>query len=203
MDTVTAGPVEGLTDQAARAFRDYHAGESTRMGDLVDLLSPMLWHVARACRLDAQAAEDAVQVGWLRLLEHADGIEDPQAVVSWLVTTVRRESWRVSRLGDRTRPQDLEAPSADEVEPLGATLAPDPGEVAVLQDRSRRLWEHIGRLTPRCQELLRIICFAESPDYAAISRDLGMPVGSIGPTRGRCLATLRTALLDDPHWSTT
>ncbi|MCE0487126.1 RNA polymerase sigma factor [Ornithinimicrobium sediminis] len=199
---MNAEPVESMTDRAAEAFRDYQEGAAERMADLVDLLTPTLWHVARACRLDRQSAEDVVQVAWMRLVEHADGIEESQAIVAWLVTTVRRESWRVSKQAQRTRPDDFE----DDLDPLQETLvgprqAPDPAEVATLEDRRRRLWEHIATLTPRCQQLLRIICFAESPNYAAISQDLGMPVGSIGPTRGRCLATLRKALLSDPHWS--
>ena len=68
-------------------------------------------------------------------------------------------------------------------------------------DTARVLWLHVKELNPRCQALLRVVAFATKPDYAAISAALGMPVGSIGPTRGRCLATLRTALSNDPRWS--
>ncbi len=197
-----AGPVESMTDQAAAAFRDFRGGQQHRMGDLVDLLTPTLWHVARACRLDQQAAEDAVQVGWLRLVEHADTVEDPQAVVAWLVTTVRRECWRVCRHADRTRPNDFEQEHDPwDAEMLGQARPPDPAAIAALNEEQQLLWRHLGSLTPRCQTLLRIVCFAESPNYAAISQDLGMPVGSIGPTRGRCLSTLRKALLADPQWS--
>ncbi|MBA2694385.1 MAG: RNA polymerase sigma factor [Ornithinimicrobium sp.] len=199
---MTAGPVESMTDQAAAAFRDFQGGQQHRMADLVDLLTPTLWHVARACRLDHQAAEDAVQFGWLRLVEHAEVIEDPQAVVAWLVTTVRRECWRVSRHAARTRPDDFETEhELQDAELLGQAPPPDPAVVAALDQDKQLLWGHLGSLTPRCQALLRIICFAEAPNYAAISEDLGMPVGSIGPTRGRCLSTLRKALLADPHWS--
>jgi hypothetical protein len=59
----------------------------------------------------------------------------------------------------------------------------------------------VTKLNPRCQALLRVVAFATKPDYAAISAALGMPVGSIGPTRGRCLSTLRAALSNDPRWS--
>jgi RNA polymerase sigma factor (sigma-70 family) len=201
-ETVSPGHVDSLTDRAAEAFRDYQEGAGERMGDLVELLTPTLWHVARACRLDRQSAEDVVQLAWMRLVEHAQGIEEAQAIVAWLVTTVRRESWRASKRADRTRPRDmdLELDTGEELL-LGPRPSPDPADVAALEDRRQRLWSHVSTLTPRCQQLLRIICFSESPNYAAISEDLGMPVGSIGPTRGRCLATLRKALLNDPHWS--
>ena len=62
------------------------------------------------------------------------------------------------------------------------------------------LWAHFQQLPQNCQALLRVIAFADRPDYAAVSESLGMPVGSIGPTRGRCLAKLRTALANDPAW---
>ena len=67
-------------------------------------------------------------------------------------------------------------------------------------DRQRRLWEHVQGLPERCRELMRVIAFADRPDYALIAESLGMPVGSIGPTRGRCLAKLRQLLASDPQW---
>ena len=66
--------------------------------------------------------------------------------------------------------------------------------------RDSALWAGLGRLSERCQRLLRIVAFTERPSYADISTELGMPVGSIGPTRGRCLAKLRLALAADPLW---
>ena len=63
-----------------------------------------------------------------------------------------------------------------------------------------RLWQHIEGLPERCRALLRVIAFADRPDYAELAQALGMPQGSIGPTRGRCLAKLRLALAQDPSW---
>ena len=78
--------------------------------------------------------------------------------------------------------------------------APSP-ETAVLTDVDDRLvWQHFATLPERCKALLRAIAFAEKPDYASVALALGMPVGSIGPTRGRCLAKLRLALVADPRW---
>jgi len=74
-------------------------------------------------------------------------------------------------------------------------------EDAVLRDESDgRLWKHIAALPERCRTLLRVIAFADRPDYAELARALGMPQGSIGPTRGRGLAKLRIALAQDPKW---
>jgi DNA-directed RNA polymerase specialized sigma24 family protein len=67
----------------------------------------------------------------------------------------------------------------------------------------RVLWRHFTTLPDRCQRLLRVVALAERPDYAQVAESLGMPVGSIGPTRGRCLAKLRAALTADPAWEVT
>jgi RNA polymerase sigma factor (sigma-70 family) len=164
------------------------------MADLVALLTPILWHTARGQRLDSQTAEDVVQTTWLSLVRSSETISDPQAVLQWLLVTARREAWRVVKRTDRVEPREFE--------PDDVTAAPqDMPEERVLQsDGDSRLWQHLSQLNERCQELLRVIAFANRPDYAAVAESLGMPVGSIGPTRGRCLAKLRQLLVSDPAW---
>ena len=66
---------------------------------------------------------------------------------------------------------------------------------AVEHDARHRLWAAVDELPERCRRLLRVVAFENRPDYARLATDLGMPVGSIGPTRGRCLAKLRVALV--------
>ncbi len=193
---MTAGPAptarEGLGARAGQVFLAYRAGERERLRDLVQLLTPVLWHTARAQGADAATCEDAVQTAWLQLVEHAERISEPMAVLGWLVTVVKREVWRLSR-GAR-RDVDLEEL------PERPAVAADPETVSILGERQRVLWSHFATLPVRCQELLRVIAFADRPDYAAIAASLGMPVGSIGPTRGRCLGKLRSALGADPRW---
>jgi RNA polymerase sigma factor (sigma-70 family) len=188
---------ESLADRAAAAFRAYLAGDGESMGLLIDLLTPLLWQVARGQRLDAATAEDVVQTAWLRLIEHAQRLDDPQSVMKWLIVTARRESWRVIRQGRaKELPQgDLSAEDVARADPTWGTE-----ERALAWDEQRRLWQHISRLPERCRALLRVIAFAERPDYASIAEALGMPLGSIGPTRGRCLAKLRAALQQDGAW---
>lgn len=188
---------ETLASRAARLFRAYRSGNESCMADLVALLTPILWHTARAQRIDRESAEDVVQSSWLALVRAADRISDPQAVLQWLIVTARREAWRVAKRADRVEVRDVD--DVDAPAPPG-----DRPEMAVLrQDDDRRLWQHVARLSERCQALLRIIAFADRPDYADIAKALGMPVGSIGPTRGRCLAKLRLQLAGDSAWSTT
>lgn len=170
-------------------------GEPAALSEIVRELNPMLWHVARAEGLAAEEAADVVQTTWLELLRRLHEIRSTQALGSWLITATRREAWRAR---ERSRRQA----------PYGAAQlesAPDPGprpdERLLTDERDRALWQHFERLPERCRRLLRIVAHVTRPDYAAVAEALGMPIGSIGPTRGRCLAKLREMLLADPGWS--
>jgi RNA polymerase sigma factor (sigma-70 family) len=193
---VTGGTVEdSLAARAGRLFSLYRAGDEARMAELVKILTPILWHTARAARLDSATAEDVLQTAWFTLVRKAETITEPLAVLQWMVVTTKREAWRVARTQARTRPQDPEDAGALRGE------ATESVEEAVLRGTSEhRLWQHIQGLPERCQALLRVIAFADRPDYAELAQALGMPQGSIGPTRGRCLAKLRLALAQDPTW---
>jgi len=182
---------QSLATRAAAAFTAYRDGDVRAMDELVDLLTPVLWHTARAQSVPEGVAQDAVQTAWLRLVESSERIKDPQAVMGWLIVTVRRETWRVNKAEGRDD-HDLDENLPDHL--------PDPESLALRRDGHRVLWAHFQTLPPNCQALLRVIAFAERPDYAAVSEALKMPMGSIGPTRGRCLAKLRTALANDAAW---
>jgi len=170
-------------------------GNDDALGEIVTELTPVLWHVARAVGLSSDDAEDVLQTVWMRLLSHLDGIHDSAALGGWLVVTTRREAWRV-RAEKRTQlpaDQELFAELPDQ--------APGSEEQVIVDEQRRTLWAAFGQLSRRCQELLRIVAFVPRPDYSAVAAVLGMPVGSIGPTRGRCLAKLRALLGHHPEWS--
>jgi RNA polymerase sigma factor (sigma-70 family) len=185
---------ESLASRAASLFRAYRAGDEANVGELVGLVTPILWHTARAQRLDRELAEDVVQSVWLALVRSAASISDPQAVLQWLIISTRREAWRVVKRADRDDPRDIE--DSEVVSPIEDL----PEEQVLRSDADSRLWQHIAHLSERCQALLRVVAFADRPDYASVAEALGMPIGSIGPTRGRCLAKLREQLDNDPKW---
>jgi DNA-directed RNA polymerase specialized sigma24 family protein len=89
---------------------------------------------------------------------------------------------------------------ADDDTDLPDTTMAGPESAALASVEGRVLWRHIESLSERCKSLLRVVAFSDRPDYATVAQALGMPVGSIGPTRGRCLAKLRLLLDADPHW---
>ena len=195
------------TSEAARAGRperraDYldraRSGEAGALQEIVRELTPLLWHVARTQGLSAEQAADVVQTTWLELLRRLNEIRSPQALAGWLTTATRHEAWRIMRQ------ERKHAGSGDEFEAETlADPAPEAADRLIAEERQRVLIRHFGRLSQRCQTLLRVVAEADRPSYAVVSEALGMPAGSIGPTRGRCLARLRDMLLADPQWSAT
>ena len=139
--------------------------------------------------MSASDAADVSQTTWLRLVEHLDRIEQPDRIGGWLATTARRESLRVLRMAGRQVPTD------EEFEP---DLCPDqlpPDHALIIDERNRTLNDLVDRLPDRCQLMLRLLG-ADSPlSYRELSEALDMPIGSLGPTRARCLEHLRRLAL--------
>jgi RNA polymerase sigma factor (sigma-70 family) len=173
-----------LTELVARASR----GDQQAWRELVDRFSRLVWSVARSHRLDHADASDVCQTTWLRLAEHLHTLRDPARLPGWLATTARRESLRV--IAGRRR----ETP-----DPMPGEPDPDPSygpEVLVLiEDRDTRLWQAFDTLSDRCQQLLKILSSTPELSYQEVSEVLQWPIGSIGPTRGRCLEILRRRLV--------
>jgi RNA polymerase sigma factor (sigma-70 family) len=177
-----------LYDAATDAFRRWRAGDEAALDDLVRTMSPVLWHIVRATGLDREGAEDVVQSTWLTLVRSADAVRDAQAITRWLCTAARREAWRVSKSATRTRPVEEEL--LDARMPVQAS----PESEVVTDEEKALLWQALSRLPERCQKLLRIVAWEPRPDYSSVADILGMPIGSIGPTRRRCLDKLRLEL---------
>jgi RNA polymerase sigma factor (sigma-70 family) len=178
-------------DERARMeglLRDAWDGSQGALDELVSELTPMLWHVARAAGLSQPDAEDVVQTAWLNMVAHRAEIHTPVALKSWLITTTRREAWRVRAAYRKTVPADHDWLTAI------PDLAAGSEERVIVKDEQRALWAALRELPPRCQELLRIVAFVPRPDYDVVAETLGMRRGSVGPTRGRCLEKLRSAL---------
>lgn len=185
--------VERLAACLARA-KD---GDLTALNVVVTELNPLLWHVARAQGLSDEDAADVVQTTWLELVRQLSAIRSPLALSGWLVSATRREAWRVN-----ARRRKSAGPGSDALDDMPHD-APEPDDRLLTHERHRALWRHFARLPERCRTLLSLVAHVDRPDYAAVGQALGMPHGSIGPTRGRCLAKLRAMLLADPGWSAT
>jgi RNA polymerase sigma factor (sigma-70 family) len=173
-----AAPALAPTVQAA-ARGDVEAWDA-----LVHRFTPMLRGVIRRYRLDVHDVDDVVQACWLSLLVNLDAIRDPEAVGAWLVTTARRQSLRVHQRV--VREVLAEAPLGDR------RAAPDCVEADLIRaERGASLRAAVDRLPDRQRALLRTLIAEPYRSYAEVSRGLGMPIGSIGPTRERGLRRLR------------
>lgn len=177
--------VSALVEAASR-------GDQLAWDRLVDDHASLVWAVVRSHRLYGGDAEDAFQSTWLRLVENLGRLTDPDRLAAWLVTTARRECLRLLRRVGTELPDVHVADRADDA------AAPDPGPVEALLAREEQVavLRAFHRLRPRCQDLLRLTVAASDPRYADVAAELEMPVGSVGPTRQRCLEQLRR-LLDD------
>jgi RNA polymerase sigma factor (sigma-70 family) len=173
-------------DRHAACLVAARAGDRAALDVLVAELTPLVWHVARSNGLDRATAEDVVQTVWLALLRHLERLAEPKALVSWLITTTRREAGRTRRRGNAQ--VELPPEVADQL----TNDDPLPEAELLRDERDRQLWAAFHQLPQRCQELLRMTVLAGRAEYRAVAEALHMPHGSIGPTRGRCLSTLRT-----------
>lgn len=182
-------PSADLWAGASTDFRAWRGGDPAGFEGLVRRLTPVLWHVVRAYGLPTHTAEDVVQDTWLALTRAQERISDPDSVSSWLLTTARRAAWKAR--STRSIPTEQ---MADDW--FGSH---ESSEAAVVRsDEDSRLWRAVGSLSDRCRRLVRIIAFDDRPDYQRTAAELDMPVGSIGPTRRRCLERLRALLEGGP-----
>jgi RNA polymerase sigma factor (sigma-70 family) len=164
------------------------AGSSDAWRALFARFSNMVLAIARSCRLNDADVSEVHQVTWLRMVENIGRIEQPERIGAWLATTAKRESLRVVRKKGRvTLDHDGLLLRADT-----KTKPVDAGPIE--EERMLAVRTAFELLPPHCQRLLSLMSGDEPPSYKEISQALSMPIGSIGPTRGRCLDHLRRIL---------
>jgi RNA polymerase sigma factor (sigma-70 family) len=172
-------------ERAAELVAAAAGGDNVAWQELVDGYMGLLTSTVRKYRLNDSDTTDVVQTTWLRLVQNIDRLDDPARVGAWLITTARRESLRV--LGQHRR-----------IVPVGDATVLDgsdhhttaPYTQILNEERDTAVRTLFERLPPRCQELLALVLHDPPVDYDTISQKLAMPIGSIGPTRGRCLKKL-------------
>jgi RNA polymerase sigma factor (sigma-70 family) len=172
-------------DDVERLVAGVADGDQIAWNTLVDEFGGLVWATTRAHNLHDEDAADVFQTTWMRLVENLDSIQDPTRLGCWLATTARRECLtaiaRAARLN--ARPEDLsDLPSE----------APHLSEPPITEQNAVGMHAALTRLAPRHRALLRMLAAAPPPSYAEIGAALGMATGSIGPTRARALARLRS-----------
>ncbi len=172
------------------------AGDQAAWDALVARFSGRLWSVVRAYGLSAADAADVVQGTWLRLVESLHTVRDPDRIGSWLFTTARREACLLSRRsrGERLIGDQAVAEHVDSALARTGNVHPDPALTVLSADEGRRLWRTVEAMHEPCRSLLLLMATAPDAGVHQLAGRLGMPSGSYGPTRGRCLNRLRTML---------
>jgi RNA polymerase sigma factor (sigma-70 family) len=184
-------PAAFAATDVALMVRRAAKGDMRAWERLVEQYTRLIWSITAEFKLAESDAADVAQTTWLRLLEHIDRIEDPERVGSWLAATARHECLRNLTAAKRA------APDRDEEVLSGVVAAgPEADERILAEERAEVIRDALSRLPRRWQRLLEMLMADPAVSYAEISDELDLPVGSIGPTRGRCLARLRVMLQD-------
>jgi RNA polymerase sigma factor (sigma-70 family) len=172
--------------------RNAAGGDMQAWEHLVDQFARLIWSITAEFKLAESDAADVSQITWLRLLEHVDRIEYPERVGSWLAATARNECLR-SLAGHKRVVLGHDQGEIEEMEEaFGRGSEID--ERLLANERDQVVRDAMSSLPKRWQRLLEMLMADPPISYAEISDQLGLPVGSIGPTRGRCLARLRVLL---------
>ena len=172
-----------ITDLVTRARN----GDQRAWDDLVERYAPLVWSLCHRYQLSSADAEDVHQTVWLQLVGQLGKIRDPAALPGWLATTTRRECVRVLRAARGP----YAAESGPDVETIPDQQAGLADQELLVAERHAALREALARLPPCCQRLIGKLIEDPPLTYAQISASLSIPVGSIGPLRGRCLDRLR------------
>jgi len=177
-------------------------GDQAAWDELIERYSPLVWSICVRYQLARHDIDDVGQSVWLLLVEQIGRLREPAALPGWLATTTRHECLRILRAA--RRPDQVELPPEGQM-PSDPDAAMIEQEI-IVAERDAALRAAFAELPPGCHELLSMLMSDPPCAYADISVTLGIPVGSIGPTRARCLNRLRrsphlTAVLGEPERS--
>jgi RNA polymerase sigma factor (sigma-70 family) len=163
------------------------SGDTQAWDELVERYAPLIWSICRKYRLGRADADDVGQAVWLRLVDHLDQIREPAALPGWLATTTRRECERLVRAarGPHAALYTLDA------ETIADQHAAAAGQDLLAAERHAALRQAFADLPAHGQQLIAMLLADPPVPYAQISARLGIPIGSIGPTRRRCLDKMR------------
>lgn len=173
-------------------------GDATAWETLVTRYQRLIYTIPRRFGLDDDLCADVFQRTFTLLWQNLDRIEQPRRVRAWLVTTARREAARVARRQSKVAPLDPgDEDRAESYQPELVDPAPLPDTLFLQLEEQQIVRMRVAALDKRCAHLLTLLFYGPTPpSYAEVATALGIPEGSIGPTRARCLQKLRRLLED-------
>lgn len=166
-------------------------GDETAWEAIINRYQRLIYAIARRAGLDEDGAAEVFQEVFTTLFEKLDVIEQPERLHAWLVTTARRKTWRIISRDKSLQSLEGDDERGDENVKELPDDAPLPSEVLERLEEQHKVRAALAELDERCRKLLMLLFYrAEPPPYAEIAASVGMPEGSIGPTRARCLQKL-------------
>ncbi|MGC4893664.1 RNA polymerase sigma factor [Micromonospora sp. DT31] len=183
-------PASVLGGRSALLVVACQAGDQAAWSELISTYSPVAWSVARSFRLRTADCEDVCQATWLRVVENIHQLREPRKLASWLVTIARREAMKQVKQERRQVPIGDNAPFEAWPDDAAAVVE----EVIVNRSEDARLRTAFRCLDKQHQALLAMLLREPAMSYDEISVVLGIPRGSIGPTRNRLLRRLRESV---------
>lgn len=185
-----------LTPTLNELVDDCIAGNQDSWNRIVERYTPLIWAIARGHRLSAADSEDVSQTTWMRVIQHLGKLRDPEKLAQWIAVSARRESLKLIEKSGRSVPVG-DSPIFDRSE----VSENHPEERALAKERDDEVLLAYCALSPKCQALLGLLVTDPPMSYDEISATLGVPRGSIGPNRSRCLAHLRKLLQQETERS--
>jgi RNA polymerase sigma factor (sigma-70 family) len=192
--TDTPPPPEPSDADILQGCRD---GDEAAWQRLVSRYERLVYSIPLRLGLSRDDASEVFQQSFATLLGSIDAVRDPAKIGGWLATVARRHAWRIIARGK----VEVQFPDESEADEIGADAALlGRSDIDTLERQDLALWlaQGLAKLGGRCQNLLQMLYFdPEPPSYAELARRVDVPIGSIGPTRARCLEQLRKLLHGD------
>ncbi len=177
------------------------SGDNRAWDALISRYQRFIYSLAHRLGCSDADSDDVFQVASLRLYQHLEGVRNQESIAAWLATLVRNEVYRLHRRRSVVPMSDL---GLEESEAAGSLVgsreaAVTPEQAALASERQQMLLDALGELKSPCRELLSRLYHEDSPGYAMVAAELGLPMGSIGPMRARCLKRLEKKLRDSGY----
>lgn len=166
-------------------------GDPKAWEKIVDRFSSLVYSSARRVGLGDADSEDVCQTVFIKLYQNLDRIENPEAIAGWLAVTASREAIRVNKIAQKSVTLDEDAPGLEETLVSEEALA---DELASVSQSVDQIVSVLSELREKCKKLLTALYLEDDPSYIEIAKSTGIPIGSIGPTRARCIEQLRSKL---------
>ena len=187
MLAVPRNPQNKMDDSDLQLVLACRRGDQLAWEKLIRRYQRLIYAIPLRAGLDEDQAAEIFQDVFTTFFQKLNEIEEPEKLQAWLVTTARRKTWRSIYKSHARTHQNVDV--IEWTNERDETPLPD--EQLLILEEQHRIRTAVAMLDERCQKLVQMLFYeAQPPSYAEVAASLGIPEGSIGPTRARCLGKL-------------